>query len=552
MTKKIGRAIRLVAFLVLFSSIALIVGVLYNYFSKIQLSQLRQQTQMAANGIDLSGVEYLKNLDTDEYRITLMEPTGNILYDSHYDESSMENHLEREEIKDALKKGEGQSIRYSKTLMQSYLYYAKRLDNGMVIRLSFSQSTVFRLLYEVIWPMLLIAVLTLVLSMALASRLSRSIVKPLNELNLDEPLENSAYDELSVLLRRIDSQQKQLKEQENELVRKNDELDAIIGNMNEGLILLNSKLHIVSINQSAVSILGMRKVDIGADILTVCRDLSLQKILAQSQKGIRVEKNIEFNESIYQISAEPILYNDDVKGIAVLLFDVTQKEKAEAIRREFTANVSHELKTPLHSIAGYAELMAGNMVKEEDYAKFSERIYSEAQRMVSLVEDIIKLSWLDEGASDVNKELIDVYAVAKNVVDSLNAYAAKKNIQFVLSGEQSLLCGIRQLIEAIIYNICDNAVNYNRENGTVTVAVKNFDDEVVISVKDTGIGIPLKERDRIFERFYRVDKSRSKEVGGTGLGLSIVKHAVLVHKGKIEVDSVQDEGTTMTVTLPKN
>lgn len=551
MTKRIFRSICTVALAVLVAAVALFMLVLYNQFSDTQLSQLKMQTDMVAQGVTLSGEAYFDGLDTAKHRVTWVAEDGSVLYDSHSDTAGMENHLEREEIQAAFQEGQGESKRYSATLMERSLYYAERLEDGTVIRLSISQNTVLNLLMGMGLPIGGIILIALALSILLATRLARSIVNPLNELNLDDPLENEGYDELSPLLRRIDSQQKQLKKQAAKLQKKQDELDAVIGSMNEGIVLLNAKGQIISINPTAVKLLEAGEDHIGKEILTVCRDLTLQEILRLAQEGKRAERLVDLQGRRYQLAASPILSADQVSGIALLFFDVTERENAEQMRREFTANVSHELKTPLHSIAGFSELMANGMVKEADYIPFAGRIHTEAKRMMRLVEDIINLSHLDEGAADMQREEVELYAVAEDVVRSLTPAAEEAEVTLTLTGEPVTVNGIPQLLQAIVRNLCDNAIKYNRKGGNVTVSIKKEANGVRLCVSDTGIGIPPEHHSRIFERFYRVDKSRSKAVGGTGLGLSIVKHAALIHNAKLEMQSVPGEGTTITVRLPR-
>lgn len=550
MTKRIFRSICIVALAVLVATVGLFMFILYNEFSGNQVEQLKMQTDMAAQGVDIAGENYFDGLDTEKYRITWINKDGTVLYDSHSDSDEMENHLEREEIKEAFDSGIGESKRYSDTVMMRSLYYAQRLSDGTVIRLSISQRTILTLLIGMIYPILLIVVLALLMSVALAITLSKSIVEPLNTIDLEKPLENDGYDELSPLLRRIDSQQKQLKQQSEKLQKKKNELDAVVENMNEGIVLLSSHSHIISINPMAMKLLEADESCIGEDILTVCRNLSVQKLLKKAQKGESAEKLMDLQGGRYQVNANPIISNDRISGIALLFFDVTEKENAEEMRREFTANVSHELKTPLHSITGYAELMTNGMVKPEDYGTFSEKIYTEAKRMVRLVEDIISLSHLDEGAADMLPEEVDLCILANEAVKSLDSTAKAAEVSLTLEGESVMLSGIPHLLQGIIYNLCDNAIKYNRKGGSVTVKVASGEDEAVLTVSDNGIGIPAEHQNRIFERFYRVDKSHSKEVGGTGLGLSIVKHAASIHNAKIELVSVPSEGTTVTVRFP--
>jgi len=550
MTKRIFRSIGFVAIAVFLASLILIMGVLYDYFSGVQQRQLQMQLELAAQGVTNEETAYFSDLTVRDYRITWIAADGTVLYDSDALSSDMENHLEREEIKEALATGHGESRRYSATLMDRSLYAAQRLEDGTVLRLSIAQSSILTLVLGMAQPISIVIVLAVVLSVVLAIRLSKNIVKPLNEIDLDHPLSNEGYDELAPFLRRIDSQQKQLRGQKTRLEQKQAELDTIIDSMSEGMVLLNEHGKIVSINPAAMALLGVEKSPVGADMLTVSRNLSLNDILRQTLQGQSVVETVSLETGQYQISASPIMSEGKVAGAALCFFDVTEKEKAEQMRREFTSNVSHELKTPLHSISGYAELLQNNMVKQGDIVPFAGKIYREAQRMTSLVEDILSLSHLDEGAEDMEWTEVDLYELAAKAIAGLEAEAKAAEVKMSLHGEYCSLHGVPQLLHSILYNLCDNAIKYNKNGGEVTVSVERQDADAVLTVSDTGIGIPAQEQARIFERFYRVDKSRSKEVGGTGLGLSIVKHAVLIHHGTIEVDSAVDEGTTITVRLP--
>lgn len=551
MTKRIFRSICIVALTVFVASIFLIMGLLYEYFSDAMQAQLKMQTDLAAQGVTNEGIAYFQDLKVTNYRISWIDMNGNVLYDSTSDIAKMENHLEREEIQQAIIKGYGESRRYSATLTERSLYCAQRLKDGTILRLSISQRSIFTLLLGMVQPVFIGFLIALILSIVLARQVSRKIVKPINEIDLDNPLSNEEYDELSPFLRRIDSQQKQMRAQKAELAQKSDELDTIIGSMNEGMILLNSKGKIISINFAARKLLDAGDDCIGSDMLSICRNLELQDVLAKALHGEQGQNSIKLHGESYQIDADPIISENIVRGTALFLFNVTEKEKAEQIRREFTANVSHELKTPLHSISGYAELLKNDMVKEDDKIPFAGKIYDEAGRMIQLVEDIISLSHLDEGAGDMQWENTDLYMLADKAVKSLEPQANAVCVTLKLSGISAVLNGIPQLLYSIVYNLCDNAIKYNHENGNVLVNVKNDSGKVVLSVQDTGIGIAPEHQERIFERFYRVDKSHSKAVGGTGLGLSIVKHAVKIHNAKIEVKSLVGEGTTVIVTFPK-
>lgn len=551
MTKRIFRTIFAVAVGVFFASALLFMTVLYDYFSAVGQTQLHAQIDFAAQGVSKEGIGYFDGLEPQNCRITWIGTDGSVLYDSISDVDDMENHFEREEVKEALAEGYGESSRYSSTLTERYLYSAKRLPDGTVIRLSIAQNSLVILTLGMLQPICIIFVAAVVLSAFLASRLSKKIVEPLNGLDLDKPLNNDGYDELSPLLRRIDTQQQQIKRQKEELKRKQSEFEAVTGGMAEGIILLNRKGTVLSINPAASKLFDTDSFAVGNSILSVNRSLALTELLHKAEDGKHAESIMGFGNGKYQVAASPVVSNNEVIGTVVLLLDVTEKEKAEQMRREFTANVSHELKSPLHTISGCAELLANGMVKQEDIVDFSKQIYTEAGRMIRLVEDIIKLSHLDEGADDMKREQTDLFLLADHVVTALLPEAEKAGVKIGLSGESAVLCGIPQMLDSIVYNLCDNAIKYNRKGGSVSVTVKNEDGFAVLSVADTGIGIPKEHQERIFERFYRVDKSHSKEIGGTGLGLSIVKHAARLHNAEIDLQSVVNSGTTVTVKFPE-
>lgn len=552
MTKRIFRTVFVVAISIFIASAVLFMTVLYDYFSGIQQNQLRMQIDLASQGVEDEGLDYLKNLNIKDYRVTWIGTDGKVLYDSISEADEMENHFEREEVKEALSEGYGASSRYSSTLTQRYLYGAKRLPDGTVIRLSVTQNSLLILTLGMLQPIMIIFVIAIILSAFLASRLSKKIVKPLNELNLDKPLDNNGYDELSPLFRRIDTQQKEISRQSEELKQRQNELEVMTSAMSEGIILLNNRGTVLSINKAAAKLFGTDCFCIGEDIVSINRSLELAQLLNKAKNGEHSERVVELGCGQYQMMASPVISNNIVSGIVLLILDVTEKEKAEQLRREFTANVSHELKTPLHTISGSAELLANGMVKPEDIPIFLKRIYSEAQRMIQLVEDIIRLSHLDEGAEDMKWDMVDLYAVAEETINSLADEAESNGIKFELYGETVLINGIRQLLQEIIYNLCDNAIKYNRKGGLVSVEIKNENEFAILTITDTGIGIPAEHQERIFERFYRVDKSHSKEIGGTGLGLSIVKHAAKLHNAEIELHSIVNKGTEITIKFPKN
>lgn len=551
MKKQIFRSICIATMAVFLASLALIMGVLYDYFSSVQMKGLQTETYIAASAVESNGESYLQSISDGDYRITWIAPDGTVLFDNKADSDEMENHLEREEIKEALKDGTGQSSRYSTTLTERQLYCAEKLSDGSVLRLSSTHLTWWVLIFGMLQPIILVIAIALGLSIFLAYRLSARIVKPLNELDLETPNTEEAYEELSPLLKRIAGQKQQLRIQENALKQKKKEFDMATENMREGIILLGENGDVLSINRAASRILKISRYCIGKDLLLFNNTFEIQELLRIAANGEPAEKTIAIDQKDYQFNASPIKTDDKVSGIALIVFDITEKEKAETARREFTANVSHELKTPLQNISGYAELLANGMVKPEDVKSFSSNIYTESKRMITLIEDIIKLSHLDENSHIYDFEKTDLYELAKLTHRNLLPIAENKDIAFNLSGESATVNGIPSLLSEIMYNLCDNAIKYNRSGGSVTLRVSNSEKEAILSVEDTGIGIPPEEQERIFERFYRVDKSRSKEVGGTGLGLSIVKHAAHIHGAEIEVTSRIGNGTVFTIRFPK-
>ena len=462
----------------------------------------------------------------------------------------MENHLQREEIQDAMATGFGESARYSSTMMKQYLYCAQKLSDGTVLRLSISHNSVWVLLIGMLQPILIVIAVAVVASFILASKLSKRIVEPMNNLNLDDPLENEEYDELAPLLRRIYSQQQRLKSQQATLAQKQNELETIVGHLEEGMILLDKSCKVIAANEAALRMLELKESDAaGKELLMLSRNMSLIEAVQEAMAGGTATRKTELHGKTIQIQAAAIGKPEEISGVAVVLFDVTQSEQAEQRRREFTANVSHELKTPLQSISGYSELLMRDMARKEDVQPFAQRIYSETQRLIQLVEDIINLSQLDEG-SGYQWTSVDLYSIASEVTESLEHFACEKKVQIHLEGGHAQMLGVPDLLRGIVYNLCDNAIKYNKPGGMVDVSVTKHDDGVSLMVKDDGIGIPEEDQDRIFERFYRVDKSHSKEVGGTGLGLSIVKHAAMLHKAEIKVSSSVGVGTEIQVHFP--
>ncbi|MEG2215117.1 MAG: ATP-binding protein [Oscillospiraceae bacterium] len=551
MTKRIFRSILLVSLIILLSGLVLVTGVLYEYFTASQQNQLETETALAVRGVSEGGMAYLEALELRDCRVTLVAADGRVLFDNVADAASMENHADRPEIKSALESGSGEGARDSATLLERQFYCARRLPDGSVLRLSGNQYTPFAFLLMMTQPILVIVAAAFILSFILASRLAKRIVRPLNALDLDSPLENDTYEELAPLLSRIEHQHREIDAQSKDLARRQNELEAVTGSMNEGLILLNAKGVILTINDSAARIFGADAACVGRDILTLHRSLSMRELLDRALGGAEAELTCELSGGTFQLNASPVFSAGVVSGAALLIFDVTAKTRAEQMRREFTANVSHELKTPIHSISGCAELLQSGLVKPEDERRFTQQIYFEAQRMTRLVDDIIGLSRLDEGGEDLQREPTDLVPLAEEVLQSLKPAAAQRSVTLSLNGDVGVIDGVPQLLSGIIFNLCDNAIKYNREGGSVTVSIGEDENAVTLSVADTGIGIPQEHLSRVFERFYRVDKSHSKEIGGTGLGLSIVKHAALLHNADLDLQSTLGEGTTITLRLPK-
>ena len=551
MTKKIFSSIMLTAACVLLASMITIVGFLRDYFGGIEESGLREELGIAAVGVEDEGTDYLAALPDGQRRLTWIAADGSVIYDTNADADSLENHSDREEFKAALASGAGESVRYSNTLMQKTMYTARRLDDGTVLRVSVSTATVGALLLGVTQPMLAVLAAALILSAILAKHISRRVVAPLNELDLEHPLDdsNAAYEELAPVLGRINRQRSQINSQLRELRRRTDEFAQVTGSMREGLVLLNEQGCILSMNPAARNIFAVEGDCAGKDFLTVDRSCDMSAAVRSAMESGHGRLHERHGGRIYQVDVSRIDSDGAAIGTVILVFDVTEQESAEQMRREFTANVSHELKTPLQGIIGSAELIENGMVQPEDMPCFVGHIRAEAQRLVTLIGDIIRLSQLDEGEV-LPKERLDLLEVAQGAADDLQAEAEKKNVHLSVSGEPAELEGVRQLIYEVAYNLGDNAIKYNVDGGSVSINVSSDGKNAKLTVSDTGIGIAAEDQSRIFERFYRVDKSHSKESGGTGLGLSIVKHAVQYHGGRISMDSAPGKGTSISVILP--
>ena len=551
MRKKIFQAMMAAAGSVLLASLIIILGCLYDYFGGLQEKQMQDELTLAAAAIEESGQAYLDdlNLESKTFRLTWIDAQGKVLYDTKADGSSMENHADREEFQQAIKNGFGESSRYSSTLMEKTLYRAQRLADGSVLRISVSRATSGVLVLGMLQPILLVLIVALVLSALLSKRIARWVVAPLENLDLEHPLENDTYEELAPLLGRINQQRRQIDLQLAKLQRGNDEFTQVTGSMKEGLILLNERSQVLSINPMAQRLFETDERCVGEDFLTVERSPEVSAAIQTALQSGYCELQLARGEHIYQLDISAISSGGAVIGAVILAFDVTENARAEQSRREFTANVSHELKTPLQSIMGSAELIENGLVAEQDMPRFVGHIRTEAARLVSLIEDIIRLSQLDEGG-ELPFEVCDLAEIARETTDSLADAAEQRKISLTFSGEPLGLCSVKRLLAEICYNLCDNAIKYNREGGKVMVSVSRVGEEAVLAVKDTGIGIPPEHQERIFERFYRVDKSHSKESGGTGLGLSIVKHAVQDLGGHLALSSTPGEGTEIKVYLP--
>lgn len=550
MTKKIFRTTLSATLGIVLVTILMIMGFLYNYFNHIQREQLRTQTALASQGISFEGKDYFENLKTSNVRITWVDNKGQVLYDTQSDAKHMKNHANRQEIKEAIKSGYGESTRWSATLTEKSIYAAQRLNNGTIVRLSVAQQTIFYLLLGMISPLAIIILLAIILSVLIARYIAKKVSEPLNNIDLDHPLSNDSYEEITPLLRRLDSHQAKIQHQKLLLQKRQKEFDTIISKIKEGMILLDDQARIVSINAEALKLFQINDDWHGRFMMEVSRDLTLKDLIDQGLKGKKKEANIGIENNHYRVLVRPTTDNNRVTGLVVLLFDVTDQLQMEQLQREFTANVSHELKTPLHVISGYSELLANQMVPNEEVPQFAAKIHKESERLVKLVEDIINLSHLDE-QEKLPQETVNLYDLTQKVLEGLQAKADKKHIQINFNGEEAILRGNPVLLNSLVYNLCDNAITYNHEKGQVNVTLKNSPDTITLEVSDTGLGIAEKDKKRIFERFYRVDKSRSKIVGGTGLGLSIVKSALDFHNGSIKVDSHLGQGTTMTVLLHK-
>lgn len=537
--------------LVLAVGLAAVMGILYSNFDGQMRKELSKEAAYLAYGVEQQGVDYLKNIKDKSARITYIDQDGTVLFDNEADVSEMKNHSDRTEFQKAEKYGAGESSRYSDTLSEKTIYYALRLKDGTVLRVSGTQDSVLALVENLIFPLCGLLCLMLILSGIMASAISKRIVKPINELDLESPEENLIYEELSPLLSKIHRQNREIQNQLELAKQQQEEFALITENMQEGLIVIDKYTMILSANSSAWNLFHMDRVCQGESVYCLDREEEFRHAIEQVLSGEHTELVLKLNGSDIQLIANPVIRDKKTEGAVVLLVNVTEKLERESLRREFSANVSHELKTPLTSISGFAEIMQGGLVKNEDIPKFAGRIYKESQRLLQLVEDVIQISQLDEEKTSYVWEPVDVYQVCKNAFESLKEKAKRLNVHLYICGERMKMEAVRTLLEEAIYNVCDNAIKYNRNDGSVSVFLTQTAQEIQIVVKDTGVGIPKEDQDRVFERFYRVDKSHSKEIGGTGLGLSIVKHAVGALKGCVILRSEEGNGTEICMKFPK-
>ena len=551
MTKKIFKSIMFVCALVLAVGLAAVMGILYSNFDGQMRKELSKEAAYLSYGVEQQGVDYLKNTKDKSARITYIDKDGTVLFDNEADVSEMKNHSDRIEFQKAEKYGAGESSRYSDTLSEKTIYYALRLKDGTVLRVSGTQDSVLTLVENLIFPLCGLLCLMLILSGIMASAISKRIVKPINELDLESPKENQIYEELSPLLSKIHRQNREIQNQLELAKQQQEEFSLITENMQEGLIVIDKYTMILSANSSAWNLFHMDRVRQGESVYCLDRKEEFRHAIEQVLSGEHTELVLKLNGSDIQLIANPVIRDKKTEGAVVLLVNVTEKLERESLRREFSANVSHELKTPLTSISGFAEIMQGGLVKCEDIPQFAGRIYKESQRLLQLVEDVIQISQLDEEKTSYVWEPVDVYQVCKNAFESLKEKAKRLNVHLYICGERMKMEAVRTLLEEAIYNVCDNAIKYNRNDGSVSVFLTQTAQEIQIVVKDTGVGIPKEDQDRVFERFYRVDKSHSKEIGGTGLGLSIVKHAVGALKGSVILRSEEGNGTEITLRFPK-
>lgn len=552
MSKKIFKYIMLVSSLITVLGLAFVVGILYHYFQGQLMGELKKEAVYISRGVESAGTDYLKKLNDEESRITYVDESGKVIYDNEADVESMDNHGHRKEIREAEINGEGADERMSSTLSEKTMYYAVRLENENVLRVSSNQASVWMLLLQLLPSFVAVLILMLLLSGVFASRLSGKVVEPLNGLDLEHPDENDVYDEVQPLLSKIGRQSRQIRLQLEAARRQQKEFSIITENMQEGLLVIDRYTMVLSVNSSVGRLLKVKEVKTGESVYLLNRSEEFRDVVCQVLDGKHEDKVLRLDGSEIQVIANPVTRENKTEGAVILLVDVTEKVEREQLRREFSANVSHELKTPLTSISGFAEIMQDGFVKDEDVKVFAGRIYKEAQRLIRLVGDVIRISRLDEGGLPYQWEKLDLYSLTHDIFSTLHEAAEKQEVHMYMEGGSTVLDTVPMIMEEVLYNVCDNAVKYNRRGGEVFVRLKDGEDAVRVNVRDTGIGIPKEDQERIFERFYRVDKSHSREIGGTGLGLSIVKHGVKTLNGRLWLNSEPGQGTEIIMEFPKH
>ena len=551
MHKKIFRSSFLTVFLVLVATIALIMGILFHFFETQMQKELENEVGYLSQTVEKEGIRFFDGFERQANRVTLIDAAGKVLFDSDVEAEKLDNHADREEINEALKNGTGKSIRYSQTLTRKTVNYAVRLSDGSFLRLSAKQYTVITVLLEMLQPILIVLAVALVLTLVLSLRVSKAIIEPINDLDLESPENNVAYEELTPLLKKLAEQNRTIEEQLADAHKKQVEFHLITENMSEGFLVIDRDATLLTYNSAALELFGITQ-SAGGNVLAFCRAKDFRDTVSKALAGERAENTMMREECCYNMIANPVFEEREVIGAVIIILDITEREKREALRREFTTNVSHELKTPLTSISGFAELMKEGGVSEDTVVDFSTSIYEEAQRLITLVTDIIKISELDGKSTPFQSETVDLHELSEKIISRLKGQTEKRNITINLIGGKTEITGVRKILDEMFYNLLDNAIKYNKENGTVDFVINKTESDVTVLVRDTGIGIPAAHQSRVFERFYRVDKSHSKQVGGTGLGLAIVKHGAIYHNAEIGLESALGKGTTVTVRFRKD
>lgn len=552
MRKKIFKNMCLLALVTILLSSLLVTIVYYANSDARMKSEVREETRFVRGAVELSGQDYLATVENTANRITLIDTDGTVLYDNQADPATMENHSDREEFQEASTAGAGEATRISDTIAEQTFYYAVKLQNGQVLRVAATTDSVFAAVLAVLPWILGVEVLVAVCTVLFSNFLTKKIVTPINRLDLDHPADNEIYDELSPLLGKISRQNEVIAQQMKSLREKQEEFTSITENMSEGFLVLDNNTDILSYNTSALRLLGAETVPAESHVsaLALNRSAGFRSAVDGALAGKRSEQLVRQGGRCCQVMANPVLRDGEVEGAVVVILDITEREERENLRREFTANVSHELKTPLTSISGFAEIIKNGIVKPEDIPRFAGNIYEESQRLVTLVDDILNLSRLDEADVQLEREDFDLSSLARDVAGRLKASAKKNGVVITVIGDKAEINGVKSIVDEMVFNLVDNAVKYNKQNGRVTVTVDSSSEGTALTVTDTGIGIPQADVDRVFERFYRVDKSHSKEIGGTGLGLSIVKHGAAFHNAKVSLQSTEGEGTTVRLVFP--